>query len=249
MNAALCVDTADFALHFTLVHAEDDRILFHHEALLDQQWTHSAVLVPLLQKALTHAGLDMDDLRHIYVNLGPGSFTGLRASLSLVRTLGQFLPNLQIYGVNTFQIRHAMIPLEQRQAYDTFAFGIDARRQRQYYACLHSVGETWQWVTPPCITSDDTVFEAQASNTLLILDEPCLERRALHQPLYPVPVDVPSVMSRALLKESHPLAMRQAVQSFKILPTPWQALEPLYLQEPHITPNPRPAVPFEAEKI
>ena len=59
MNASLCVDTADFALHFTLVHAQEDSVLFHHEALLDQQWTHSAVLVPLLQKALTHAELQI----------------------------------------------------------------------------------------------------------------------------------------------------------------------------------------------
>jgi tRNA threonylcarbamoyladenosine biosynthesis protein TsaB len=61
----------------------------------DKRASHSEVAIVELQKLLNHSQLDLGQVTHLVVNLGPGSFTGLRVGLNLVRTLAYSL-NLQV---------------------------------------------------------------------------------------------------------------------------------------------------------
>ncbi len=45
---------------------------------------------------------NLHKINHIYINLGPGSFTGSRIALLYVRTLAQLNNNIQIYTSNTY---------------------------------------------------------------------------------------------------------------------------------------------------
>ncbi len=60
-------------------------------------------LMPAIQKALTDNGLKINELDLITVCTGPGSFTGVRSSLSAARTLGLALPNTELTGVSAFE--------------------------------------------------------------------------------------------------------------------------------------------------
>jgi tRNA threonylcarbamoyladenosine biosynthesis protein TsaB len=60
----------------------------------------SAVLIPLLQRLLEHAGLGMRELDAIVFGRGPGSFTGLRTACSVAQGLG-FGAGVAVLGVDT----------------------------------------------------------------------------------------------------------------------------------------------------
>ena len=51
----------------------------------------SQILLPLIDKILKKYQLEPSDLTGIEVNLGPGSFTGLRVGVVVANTLGTFL--------------------------------------------------------------------------------------------------------------------------------------------------------------
>lgn len=48
-------------------------------------------LLPLIVKILSKCNLSLQDLTGIEVNLGPGSFTGLRVGVAVANTLGTLL--------------------------------------------------------------------------------------------------------------------------------------------------------------
>lgn len=51
----------------------------------------SQILLPLIDKILKKYELVAHDLTGVEVNLGPGSFTGLRVGIAVANTLGAFL--------------------------------------------------------------------------------------------------------------------------------------------------------------
>ena len=67
----------------------------------DTSTRHAAQLVCRLEEMLTNAKLQPGDLDHAYVSVGPGSFTGLRIGITVVRTMAQMLQNLQCVAVPT----------------------------------------------------------------------------------------------------------------------------------------------------
>lgn len=62
--------------------------------------THSINLLPMVRDVLAEAGLKRGDLGGVAVSVGPGSFTGLRISMSTAKTLAQVW-ELPITGVPT----------------------------------------------------------------------------------------------------------------------------------------------------
>lgn len=51
----------------------------------------SEAALPLIDKLLKESGIKLQDIDGINVNLGPGSYTGLRVGAAIANTLGSFL--------------------------------------------------------------------------------------------------------------------------------------------------------------
>jgi tRNA threonylcarbamoyladenosine biosynthesis protein TsaB len=64
---------------------------------------HSELATVELHLLLKEAGLTLADVTHLAVNVGPGSFTGLRVGISLVKTLAYTL-RLPVYTANRLEI-------------------------------------------------------------------------------------------------------------------------------------------------
>jgi tRNA threonylcarbamoyladenosine biosynthesis protein TsaB len=66
--------------------------------------THSEVITNQLLSALKYAEIELSDLTHLAIDVGPGSFTGIRVGLNLIRTLAYSLdlPTRSITSLELF---------------------------------------------------------------------------------------------------------------------------------------------------
>jgi len=72
----------------------------HFKELNSKQIVPSTLIFKQLDSILSGAGLNLTDIGGMAVTLGPGSFTGIRVSLSIAKTLAYSL-NLKISGVES----------------------------------------------------------------------------------------------------------------------------------------------------
>lgn len=83
--------------------------LYHpqtHTPLYNEIWqfsTHSEHIVPAYEKILSSLQLEAAQVQSYALNIGPGSFTGLRVGLNFIRSLA-YLFNKKIYKLNSMQI-------------------------------------------------------------------------------------------------------------------------------------------------
>lgn len=73
-----------------------------HARVLETQREQAAKLMPMVQQVMEEAKVAFSDLGLIVTTVGPGSFTGLRISLSAARSLGLAL-DLPVQGMSTFE--------------------------------------------------------------------------------------------------------------------------------------------------
>lgn len=64
---------------------------------------HSAFLISTIQKVLSENSLEPQDIDMIATNIGPGSFTGIRACTTVARVMAQQL-NCKAVGVSSLEI-------------------------------------------------------------------------------------------------------------------------------------------------
>lgn len=62
---------------------KNDQVVY--EAMAVNQFTHSVSMMPMVEEALNHAGMTLDEMDALAVTVGPGSFTGVRIGVSTVK--------------------------------------------------------------------------------------------------------------------------------------------------------------------
>lgn len=218
MTRILYLDTTTNRLMLGL--SDEQTMLAQWTAPCESHRYHSAMLIPAIQDLLKEAELSIQELTALAVNLGPGSFTGIRTGITTVRTLGQFL-NVTIYGFNMFEILAAN-QTENGQTED-MAIYLDALRLRTYHAALRfsADGPVYQQV-PVLQTLSPEKNIAPADCQLLIA--PTLA------PLFPE--QQPELISEVFT----PDVMLQLIQQYGAhFQKQWQDIKPFYLQAPSIT--------------
>ena len=96
----LCFDTCLDKTYVTLVNGKE----FINEVILSNDGNyHSAYLISTIVKLLKSQNLEPTDLDCIATDIGPGSFTGIRACTTVARMLGQQL-GIRVVGVSSLEI-------------------------------------------------------------------------------------------------------------------------------------------------
>lgn len=126
--------------------------------------THSSTLLPMAQSLLANAGLSMADVDVLAVAHGPGSFTGLRIGVSLVKGLA-FERDLPCVGVSTLEALANCMP--RRDA--VLCAVMDARAGQVYHANFDLSGEV-----PVRLCEDRAVTLAELREELSAIDRPVL---------------------------------------------------------------------------
>lgn len=127
-NITLAFDTCLDKMYVTLSDGDkilDSRIVVNH----DEKY-HSAFLISTIKDILKVNGLKPKDINLIATNIGPGSFTGIRACTTVARVMAQQL-SCKAIGVSSLEI---LAHLENENQ----LVALDARKNKAY---LYTDGE------------------------------------------------------------------------------------------------------------
>lgn len=95
--------------------------------------THSQTLMPMVNTALNNVNLSVEDIDYLAVSKGPGSFTGVRIGVSVVKGLG-FVKDMKCVPVSTLEV--IAEPLSSSNSYVVSV--MDARCNQFYTASFVS---------------------------------------------------------------------------------------------------------------
>ncbi len=139
-----------------IVLRNDDKILSSKILESDERNYHSAYLISTITKLLKENNLTPKDIEGIAINVGPGSFTGIRACTTVARVMAQEL-NIKAIGVSSLEIL-------SRAGEDKYVVALDARKNKAYLYDGELLGavdleEVDEKVRNRDIITDDRLFE------------------------------------------------------------------------------------------
>jgi tRNA threonylcarbamoyl adenosine modification protein YeaZ len=181
---------------------------------------HSAFLIPTIVKILKENNLTMQDIDVIGTNVGPGSFTGIRACVTVARVIAQQLNCLTI-GVNSLEILSKI----NKSASKTIVI-LDARKN-QYYTAVYENGIE---IKQPELTNADDVLKMSLSESTIISDESThkfLAENGYNSEIYTAYNDNLGLYLGQIVRE--------CVLNNENSDYSWARLKPLYLQAPPVS--------------
>lgn len=202
----LAFDTCLDKTYITL--AEDDKILKSETIVSDGQNYHSAYLISTIVKVLKELNLTPKDIDMIATDIGPGSFTGIRACTTVARVLAQQL-DIKAVGVSSLEILSKILGGNDLVA-------LDARKNKAYIYDGDIKGAI----------ELEQVDELVKGRTL-ITDNSLLERFSQYTDKA-VSYQVSDYPLGEILAK---LAYEKAVNNDE---TNWRKLKPLYIQPPPV---------------
>ncbi|MBQ4114778.1 tRNA (adenosine(37)-N6)-threonylcarbamoyltransferase complex dimerization subunit type 1 TsaB [bacterium] len=169
---------------------------------------HSAYLISTIVEILKENGLTPSDLTHIVTDIGPGSFTGIRACVTVARMLAQQL-NVKVVGVSSLEILSRILGENDLVA-------LDARKNKAYLYDKEILGAVE-------LEKVDEVVK----NRRLITDDSLFERFSQHTS------DIKSYQQADYqLGEILTQIAIEKIEQGEVLE--WGSLKPLYIQPPPV---------------
>ena len=121
---SLVIDTATKYLYIALVNNED--VL--EEIVIEGSKNHAGNSVYMLNELLNKHNLTIDDISNIYCGEGPGSYTGVRISVTIAKMIAAF-KEVRLYAISSLFLAGS--------GYDNLNVAVlfDARRGNSFSAC------------------------------------------------------------------------------------------------------------------
>ncbi len=192
-----------------IVLGENKKILTSVEIKSDEKNYHSAYLISRVADILKANKKTPKDLKLIGVNIGPGSFTGIRAGVTVARVLAQET-GAKTFGISSLEILASASDLENPLVI------LDARKNMGYVWDNKVLGalnleEIDKLAKNRNILTDNTLFERYKAlgNNVLSYQE---RNFPLGETLF------------SIINEKEPTEVNV-----------WQNLKPLYIQPPPVT--------------
>ena len=213
--------TFDTSLDKTYVTLSDNGVFLADEIIENHnEKYHSAFLIPTIVSILKNNKLTMQDIDVIGTNIGPGSFTGIRACVTVARVMAQQL-DIPLVGVSSLEILSKI-----NNSLKKTVVVLDARKQ-QFYTAIYENGKE---VQQPKLTPKEDLLKLSFENSCVISDE------VSHEVLKEISVDtkIYTKINADLGKYLNNIVSQKisAAQKDEYL---WAKLKPLYLQTPPVT--------------
>lgn len=204
-----CLDKMYVAL------ADDDKILASKIIESTESHYHSAFLISTIRDILKENSVAPADVNVIATNIGPGSFTGIRACTTVTRAFAQGQGNIKTVGVSSLEIL-SRIALNDKKV----IVALDARKEMAYIATYEN-GK--QIIEPETILLTD-LKEMLSNDCYLITDDklkPILGGISYQ--------DSEDDFGKYLIEIAREKISDENVD------TDWRKLHPLYIQPPPVS--------------
>jgi tRNA threonylcarbamoyl adenosine modification protein YeaZ len=169
---------------------------------------HSAYLISTIKNILKNNNLSPEDIDIIATNIGPGSFTGIRACVTVARVFAQ-AKKINICAVSSLEIL-----AQSAKSYKVLT-ALDARKDSAYVAGF----EFGKCILEPCVMKIEDLKNILPQYSEAITDD--YLSSILNTKSY-------STMNVDLGKNLYKISLNKN-------PIKWSMLEPLYLQPPPVT--------------
>lgn len=180
---------------------------------------HSVYLIPKIRDILVENNLLMSDIDVIGVNIGPGSFTGIRAGITIARVLAQ-QANLKLVGVNSLHILSNLNITDKKTLVVT-----DARKNKVYFAMYNGREE----IISPCLIEKDDLISKITDDVLVISDVSVSDFLKQNQ-IIALNYEAVDNNLGLYLSELVDYKLSNLNDDFH-----WAKVKPLYIQQPSIT--------------
>jgi tRNA threonylcarbamoyladenosine biosynthesis protein TsaB len=137
---------------------------------------HSAEIFPAIDGLLKRFNRRPREIEHIYISIGPGSFTGLRIAVALAKSM--HLANAaKIVAVDTLDVlaANATDLLKEEKIKDLIKIAtiLDAKRGQYFIAVYQNGRSGWEKILPDCLMTAEKFLEnfAGSSKPIWLLGE------------------------------------------------------------------------------
>lgn len=144
----LAIDTS--TIHSSCSVMEDNNIV--GDFSINQSMSHNEILLVMVDEVLKKLNIDIEDIDLFVAVTGPGSFTGIRIGVTVVKALAMAL-NKPIVAVNTLEALSFGIFSDKKKIPL-----IDARGERVYYGVYEGINNK-NIVAPALLTIDELLEE------------------------------------------------------------------------------------------
>ncbi len=159
------------------------------------QGSHSAELIPTIDRVLQEAGADLSELAGLVLGAGPGSFTGVRVAAATAKGLAHAL-DIPLWAVSSLEAGAASVDVdeieleqavekpvvekpvvekervmlsEEERAWPRYVL-FDARSDRVYGACYRPTGTGFEVLVPPHSTTIGAVLSSDFPISVFVGD-------------------------------------------------------------------------------
>ncbi len=216
----LAFDTSTDIMYITL--GKDNCILDSRMIKSTEQSYNSAFLVSTIAGILRDNKLNMANIDALGVNIGPGSFTGLRASAAVARVTAQQL-GIPAVGISSFRVYSMLNNTEK----DCLCL-MDARKGKAYVGTYNKDAEP---ILEPCAMEYEKAFEPAKSKDYFVISDDRLVKQLKENGIKFMQFHQSGAdFGEFLLKQTLKQLQKEEKEIFN-----WQNLKPLYIQPPPIT--------------
>jgi len=172
----LAYDTSNKFLSVAVLDEEELLSNFHKDIGIK----HSSMLMPTIDKTLKRAHLELKNIDAIALNIGPGSFTGLRIGVAVAKALS-LATNIPVIGVPSLDV----IAHNYTNQEGYISIVLDARKSKVYSAIYESASGEISRISEYLLVDVDSLIEKLKGPTLFFGDGLSLygEYMAKHCPL------------------------------------------------------------------
>lgn len=194
---------------------------------------HSAEVFPAVCGLLNRFERKPNEIKHIYISAGPGSFTGLRIAATMAKTM-HLTNKVKIVAVDTLDViaeNATDYIIENDKSLDTIATILDAKRGQFFIATYEMIQGRWIKSLPDCLMTAQQFLEKFAGGTepIWLLGEGLVYYRNKFKAEGVKFINQPYWYPKAL--KVHLLGWQKALQGQFADPL---TLKPTYLRKPEI---------------
>lgn len=214
---------------------------FHHvdleknifEILTEREWerarSHSEVITLFYQEMLKEAGLSGQDITHLALDNGPGSFTGIRVALNFAKALS-YAQNIPVFTENSLRITAESLVSRDCGFSLMNDVVVILKAFRNIYYCAHYKWEEGGLVEkrPPCALVLEEIYKNFEAQDFYLLGDAYEEGQSFWDQsfLSRVHKNIPEIQGPRASDLGLIFKKMAKNQSQKV----WNQVEPLYLR-------------------